>query len=103
VEPEYDVIVIGGGHAGCEASHAAARMKAKTMLLTQKISTIGSWIPPHSWYHINGVMSHFVAISIVELARNLSGANSLVNSGIFHVVQVLCHVTHHLEELARVI
>jgi tRNA uridine 5-carboxymethylaminomethyl modification enzyme len=37
----YDVIVIGGGHAGCEAAAAAARAGAKTLLLTHKIETIG--------------------------------------------------------------
>jgi tRNA uridine 5-carboxymethylaminomethyl modification enzyme len=37
----YDVIVIGGGHAGCEAAAASARMGAKTLLLTQKIDKIG--------------------------------------------------------------
>ncbi|MBS4772748.1 MAG: tRNA uridine-5-carboxymethylaminomethyl(34) synthesis enzyme MnmG [Proteobacteria bacterium] len=37
----YDVIVIGGGHAGCEACAAAARVGAKTALITHKISTIG--------------------------------------------------------------
>lgn len=37
----YDVIVIGGGHAGCEACAAAARVGAKTALVTHKISTIG--------------------------------------------------------------
>ncbi|MCF6369023.1 tRNA uridine-5-carboxymethylaminomethyl(34) synthesis enzyme MnmG [Rhizobium halophilum] len=37
----YDVIVIGGGHAGCEAASAAARMSAKTALLTHKFDTIG--------------------------------------------------------------
>ena len=39
--PFYDVVVIGGGHAGCEAAHAAARMNAKTLLLTHKINSIG--------------------------------------------------------------
>lgn len=38
---EYDVIVVGGGHAGCEACAAAARVGAKTALVTHKISTIG--------------------------------------------------------------
>src|SRR5690242_5568255 len=37
----YDVIVIGGGHAGCEAASAAARMGARTLLLTHRIETIG--------------------------------------------------------------
>ncbi len=38
----FDVIVIGGGHAGCEAAAAAARMGAKTALLTHKLETIGT-------------------------------------------------------------
>ncbi len=38
---DYDVIVVGGGHAGCEAAAAAARMGANTALLTHKLETIG--------------------------------------------------------------
>ena len=38
---DFEVIVIGGGHAGVEAAAAAARMGAKTLLLTQNIDTIG--------------------------------------------------------------
>lgn len=38
---KYDVIVIGGGHAGCEAASAAARMGARTALMTHKFETIG--------------------------------------------------------------
>ncbi|MDA0231756.1 MAG: tRNA uridine-5-carboxymethylaminomethyl(34) synthesis enzyme MnmG [Proteobacteria bacterium] len=38
---KYDVIVIGGGHAGCEAAGAAARLGAETLLLTHKLQTIG--------------------------------------------------------------
>ncbi len=41
-QSEYDVVVIGGGHAGCEAAAAAARMGAKTALVTHKFDTIGA-------------------------------------------------------------
>lgn len=37
----YDVIIVGGGHAGCESAAAAARMGAKTALLTHKLETVG--------------------------------------------------------------
>jgi tRNA uridine 5-carboxymethylaminomethyl modification enzyme len=39
--PGFDVVVIGGGHAGVEAAHAAARMGARTALLTHRFDTIG--------------------------------------------------------------
>jgi tRNA uridine 5-carboxymethylaminomethyl modification enzyme len=38
----FDVIVIGGGHAGCEAASAAARIGAKTALVTHRFATIGA-------------------------------------------------------------
>ena len=37
---KYDVIVVGGGHAGCEAALAAAKLGAKTLLMTQNLDTI---------------------------------------------------------------
>ena len=39
-EKKYDVIVIGAGHAGCEAALAAARMGAKTLMLTMNLDSV---------------------------------------------------------------
>jgi tRNA uridine 5-carboxymethylaminomethyl modification enzyme len=41
-QDSFDVIVIGGGHAGCEAASAAARMGAKTALVTHRFATVGA-------------------------------------------------------------
>jgi len=41
MDGRFDVIVVGGGHAGCEAAAAAARMGAQTALITQRFATIG--------------------------------------------------------------
>ncbi|MGV6860798.1 MAG: tRNA uridine-5-carboxymethylaminomethyl(34) synthesis enzyme MnmG [Putridiphycobacter sp.] len=37
---DYDIIVVGGGHAGCEAAHAAAKMGSSTLLITMNLNTI---------------------------------------------------------------
>lgn len=43
---QYNVLVIGGGHAGTEAAAAAARMGASTLLVTHKLNTIGKVVHP---------------------------------------------------------
>src|SRR6201986_1752461 len=42
MQSRFDVIVIGGGHAGCEAAAAAARMGSRTALLTHRFATVGA-------------------------------------------------------------
>jgi tRNA uridine 5-carboxymethylaminomethyl modification enzyme len=42
MDAKYDVVVVGGGHAGCEAAAAAARMGAKSALVTHRFATIGA-------------------------------------------------------------
>jgi tRNA uridine 5-carboxymethylaminomethyl modification enzyme len=40
MEYNYDIIVVGAGHAGCEAAHAAATMGSRVLLITSNLETI---------------------------------------------------------------
>ena len=40
LEEQYDVIIVGGGHAGCESAHAAATLGSKVLLVTQNLETL---------------------------------------------------------------
>lgn len=76
---QYDVIVVGGGHAGTEACSAAARMGASTLLVTHKKSSVGTFI--------NIIMTIFI--------------HSIFKSCILICFQERCHVIPHLVALAR--
>ena len=41
LDDKYDVIVVGGGHAGCEAAYSAAKMGANVLMITMNMQTIG--------------------------------------------------------------
>ena len=41
LDEKYDVIVVGAGHAGCEAAYVSAKMGAKVLLITMNMQTIG--------------------------------------------------------------
>src|SRR6187399_3740565 len=68
----YDVIVVGGGHAGCEAAHAAAKMGSKVLLITMNMNTIGQM-------SCNPAMGGVAKGQIVREVDALGGMSGLVS------------------------
>lgn len=70
--PEYDVIVVGAGHAGCEAAAAAANMGSKVLLVTMNMNTIGQM-------SCNPAMGGVAKGQIVREVDALGGYSGLVS------------------------
>jgi len=69
---KYDVIVVGGGHAGCEAAHAAATMGSKTLLVTMNLATIAQM-------SCNPAMGGVAKGQIVKEIDALGGGSGIVS------------------------
>ena len=82
---QFDVIVVGGGHAGTEAATAAARMGMKTMLLTHNIDTLGHMSCNPA---IGGIGKSHLVKEVVSLLLQ-QGATQLL------------FVSHHVEDAPR--
>lgn len=83
----YDVIVIGGGHAGCEAAAAASRCSAHTLLLTSRKDTIGEMSCNPSFGGV-GKGNHFF---VARFSYSTAGGGSYKIAAIMTVLLVGIH------------
>src|SRR5437764_139666 len=72
--PEYDVIVVGAGHAGCEAAAAAANMGSKVLLVTMNLQTIAQM-------SCNPAMGGIAKGQIVREIDAMGGYSGMVSDG----------------------
>src|SRR5210317_914073 len=70
--PEYDVIVVGAGHAGCEAAHASATMGSKVMLVTMNMMTIAQM-------SCNPAMGGMAKCQIIREIDALGGMSGIIS------------------------
>src|SRR4030043_1825425 len=71
MEFKYDIIVVGGGHAGCEAAHAAAKMGARTLLITMDMTKLAQM-------SCNPAMGGIAKGQIVREIDALGGTSGLI-------------------------
>ena len=77
---KYEIIVVGGGHAGCEASLASARMGHKTLLITGNIKNIADMpCNPSIGGPAKGVVVREIDALGVEIGRNADKACLQIN------------------------
>lgn len=113
METKYDVIVVGGGHAGVEAAHAAAKMGSKTLLLTldkEKIATmpcnpsIGGLGKGHIVYEISalgGLMPRLCSKTYLQ-ARMLNTSKGPAVQGLRLQIDKYAYSKLALEELSKI-
>jgi tRNA uridine 5-carboxymethylaminomethyl modification enzyme len=80
MEFRYEIIVVGGGHAGCEAAHAAARMGSKTLLITMDMTKLAQM-------SCNPAMGGIAKGQIIREVDALGGLSGIVTDASIYTIQ----------------